>query len=534
MFDVQHPRDVRSVAANKTRHRSHISAIAFALPCLLGGLTLLLRLLAGPRTIDDAYITFHYAQNIAIGNGFVFNPGDHVLGTTTPFYTLLLAALYKLSGVPLPLLGLLVAAIASCLSDILVYVLVLRVTTRRVPAILAATTFALAPKVFFFAQSGMETSLITCTMLACCWFYLHRRQSLWGLTAGIALLTRPDAACFVCVLLIYDLWESHAIPWHALTTVFAVCTPWIVWATWYFGQPIPQSILAKSNNLYEVRLQDTLTTVFQDAGSLVLGSGATRIGLLLLVVTGALSWRALGPGTTRLRPILLFAAIFALIYALGGIKHIAVEPWYLVPLTPIYCFAFWVGVDYALARFDYLVHATGLSILGVAVVTAQLNGLVLRTDAQHYVLTPPSLSSPLRESGYQTVCRHLAALLTPRTVVASSEVGTLGYYCQATILDVAGLVTRGVGHYYPVPAAELTPGTGYAVPSQLVDDRAPDFVVTQEIFARNSLLRDPTFNHDYVQILHLYKSSYGNRGLLVFQRRLDRRLALVKNKQGRT
>src|SRR5690348_1608071 len=42
-------------------------------------------------TIEDAYITLRYADNIAAGRGFVYNPGEQVLGTTTPLFTLILA-----------------------------------------------------------------------------------------------------------------------------------------------------------------------------------------------------------------------------------------------------------------------------------------------------------------------------------------------------------------------------------------------------------------------------------------------------------
>ncbi len=37
-----------------------------------------------PNTVDDAYTTFRYARNLVNGLGFVYNPGEHVLGTTTP------------------------------------------------------------------------------------------------------------------------------------------------------------------------------------------------------------------------------------------------------------------------------------------------------------------------------------------------------------------------------------------------------------------------------------------------------------------
>src|SRR4030067_3215000 len=65
-------------------------------------------LIPGPRTIDDAYITFRYARNLLAGNGFVFNPGERVLGTTTPLFTLVLSAAalpFGGSAAPFPLIA---------------------------------------------------------------------------------------------------------------------------------------------------------------------------------------------------------------------------------------------------------------------------------------------------------------------------------------------------------------------------------------------------------------------------------------------
>ena len=42
---------------------------------VLAALALAARALPGPRTIDDAFITFRYSRNIVEGEGFVYNPG---------------------------------------------------------------------------------------------------------------------------------------------------------------------------------------------------------------------------------------------------------------------------------------------------------------------------------------------------------------------------------------------------------------------------------------------------------------------------
>ena len=48
--------------------------------------------------LEDALITFRYAANLAAGDGFAYNVGERVLGTTTPLFTLLLATCGFLFG----------------------------------------------------------------------------------------------------------------------------------------------------------------------------------------------------------------------------------------------------------------------------------------------------------------------------------------------------------------------------------------------------------------------------------------------------
>src|SRR5512141_1854778 len=91
------------------------------LPALLVVLAIAARVIPGPRTIDDSFITFRYARNLLAGQGFVYNPGERVQGTTTPLYTLLMTGLGALTGgtrAPFPWLALLVnttADAATCL-----------------------------------------------------------------------------------------------------------------------------------------------------------------------------------------------------------------------------------------------------------------------------------------------------------------------------------------------------------------------------------------------------------------------------------
>ena len=80
------------------RHKPHPNHLEWMLIASLLILALLVRVAPGERMVDDAYITFRYARNLVTGAGFVYNPGERVLGTTTPLYTWLLAGLALATG----------------------------------------------------------------------------------------------------------------------------------------------------------------------------------------------------------------------------------------------------------------------------------------------------------------------------------------------------------------------------------------------------------------------------------------------------
>ena len=48
--------------------------------------------------MDDPYITYRYARNLADGRGFIYNEGERVLGTTARLYAALLSVPGRIAG----------------------------------------------------------------------------------------------------------------------------------------------------------------------------------------------------------------------------------------------------------------------------------------------------------------------------------------------------------------------------------------------------------------------------------------------------
>jgi len=119
-----------------------------------------IQVIYGKRTYDDAFITYRYARNISQGLGFVYNLDKHVLGTTTPLYTLLLVLVARLIGAySIPKAAFIFGSIADALNVWLVYLISRSIFKNRLVAIIVAMTFLLQPLRIDVASGGMETPL---------------------------------------------------------------------------------------------------------------------------------------------------------------------------------------------------------------------------------------------------------------------------------------------------------------------------------------------------------------------------------------
>jgi len=119
-------------------------------------------MIPGSGTIDEALITFRYARNILAGIGFVYNPGEQVLGPTTPLYTLLLAFIDNFIGgsnAPFQCIALTINAIADGLTCLLLLELGRRLGST-LGGLATALVWTAAPFNVPFAIGGVENQQI--------------------------------------------------------------------------------------------------------------------------------------------------------------------------------------------------------------------------------------------------------------------------------------------------------------------------------------------------------------------------------------
>lgn len=514
---------------------------------LIALIAILIRWNAGPRTIDDSYITYRYARNLLSNNGFVYNPGERVLGTTTPFYTILLT----LIAIPLgganadfPQIALILNSFIDGFTCFILYKLGRELRSPWV-GYATALAWAIAPFSVTFAIGGLETSVYVFLLLMTTYHYIIQGYRRSAFFAALAFLTRPDALILILPIILDLLFTAWTIkiplgkrfyPSHpnqkisrkVLLQSFAIfilpILIWMIFATVYFGNPLPHSILAKSlayripANVALIRLlQHYATPFFEDATFHSIG---ILLGLFIypsLSILGILHIH-------RAHPHAIVVMMFPWLYfAVFAIAHPLIFRWYLTPPLFLYYLSIFTGLDVLIEQFFINKHKVQsysnlLKLVFLFVIPTFLVSQAWTLYPDHGIHHPaPKMAWYKLELLYRQaaeIINHQSSFQN-NIVIAAGDVGVLGYYTQTRILDTVGLNSVLTLKYYPVDEKYYV--INYAIPPKLITDQKPDYVVFLEVYGRKSLLKDPQFLSSYHLIARLDTDIYGSQGLLIYR-----------------
>ncbi|HWA26774.1 MAG TPA: hypothetical protein VG734_14040 [Lacunisphaera sp.] len=213
---------------------------------------------------EDYYITFRSSKNLATGHGLVFNHGDRLHTFTSPLGVLLPAAASWLTGNLSDPAALWLFRL-MCIAALGGAVALLVALARRLAWPVAAVAFVAAlvctdAKSLDFTINGMETAFMLLFLAYALWAHLTPGLRQWAHlgTAWAGLMwTRPDSFIYVGVVAIGfwifnqpertggDRRQQFLLFLKAGLLTTALYGPWLAWAWWYYGTPVPHTIVAK-------------------------------------------------------------------------------------------------------------------------------------------------------------------------------------------------------------------------------------------------------------------------------------------------
>jgi hypothetical protein len=464
--------------------------------------------------VDDSYITFRYARNLAAGHGLVWNPGEPVEGYTNLLWVLLLAPFAALR-IDLVAPAMTMCGLAACGCLELLRRIARDAWPERSPLVhaLAPLVLATSPSFAYWSLQGMETPLFALLVLYAARLLVRARRApalgsdgrgrfasgpadaaplrwLAGLALAAAYLARPEGLLVAALLLSVELAAAHG-PLRArlrqllapALVVAAVAAAHLAFRLAYYGELLPNTFHAKVI-----------------IGSLSLARGLHHLAMFLLaggvlVLPGVLALR--GPGALRAhlaQGYVLLAGYTIYLVVIGGDF-----PWWFrfyLPLMPLPL----LGLVALLSRLAWRPLACALAIAIAAAgptlawprAEAAFSPLVLRTG-----------------DNLRGLILFFFRKLPRESYVAASAVGMVGYYTELRILDAWGLNDRAIARRKVAP----DPRSVFAHDKtdwDYVLSRAPDYVFSY----RPEGSRFPPKLHGYEACWHAFRVPF----LLLYRR----------------
>mgnify|MGYP001084517295 CR=1 FL=1 len=415
----------------------------------------------GYDAVDDAYISFRYAQNFALGHGLVFNIGERVEGYTNFLWTMLLA-LFILVGVEPGPLAMALGGLFALGTMVLIYG-----KFAQKPLVLGLSLLLLAADGSFalWSVGGMETAIFTFLLLSGIFAYLQEGEDerlalLSGLLFALAALTRPEGVLVFVVTLLHRAFhrlfvERRLLAWPDLLRVFSflgLYGPYFLWRYNYYGYLLPNTFYAK------VTTEGVSAQVARGFAHLRTFLRVHLGWLLMLLILVPLLKRKVGFAWSYL--------VFVVSVYLSYIVYVRGD-WsvgrFFVPILPALYLLVAMGVGEAYmslqtrlrgrGREGYFRGVGGLLVLGGVLTLFNFSSLggehelfIRRFQAKEATRARVTLGRWLRE--------HLPL----DTFIAVDAAGQIPYYSEMRTLDMFGVNDEHTAHMKVETMGQGTPG----------------------------------------------------------------------------
>jgi hypothetical protein len=384
--------------------------------------------------LDDAWIHQTYARNLGLHGVMAFSPGQPSTGSTSVGWTVLLAAGYWLH-IPFFLwtyfLGSVFAVATALAAAYISQSFFENFRNTAFVAVICLLEWHLA----WASVSGMEIGLFTALTLFCL-VLIQRGLSplVLGGLIGITVLVRPEGILLVLVygssLLSTGPGQRRRSLAHGmafLLTFAIVISPWILFNFHFSHHPFPNTISAKFMHYgYPWSLEKSLKYLWDILIYFLNGPLLLLVPGTAFTIYEAAQTRAkhhLYPMLWSVTLVGLYAVALPVIYDHGR---------YLMPLIPLVIVFGVEGIWKLLEKFvrSHLLRSVVWFMLFGMVIVLWINGA---SDYAYRIR--------LFNVVHMQAARWIDTNSPQDAIIATHDIGIIGYYTERQMVDLAGLVT---------------------------------------------------------------------------------------------
>lgn len=406
------------------------------------------------HTYDDVYLAYVYAKNILGGFGFVFNPGEKVLGTPVPLFVLLLVSFKSILPFTIPQVGSIISGTSLALAGLAAYGIG-KLSSQRLLGFIAGIFIVFNP--FTVLVLGGEAPLYLCFVMWSIYLYLRGWPHVTAFLLGLALMNRSEAVVPIGLLLGYDFYKKRKLPWSMGFVTLGTVMPWVVYATLEFGTPVTGSFTARISQVpaglprYPIGLwRWTRDIIVRNNPYLLSLAPLMALGLCSLIWTRT-SWRL----------VAAWAVLQTIFYSCLPIPF---YPWYAAQAGVLSAVLLALGA----VEVPELLRGTARSLrllsekierekTATYYLARKWSGAFISTVAGCAILVLFSASASMRSvvqyqrfiphhpsnKIYQETGKWFRANSEPDARIAYLEIGQIAFYADRYIIDTLGLVTPG-------------------------------------------------------------------------------------------
>lgn len=386
--------------------------------------------------LDDAWIHQTYARNLGISYQWTYQLGQVSGGSTSPFWTFMLAAGYILHIGPV-VWAMLLGGICLFFLSVFVEGTFRKIQPNYHPKIPWIGLMSLAEwHLAWSALSGMETILISLIIVLI--FYLLAEPTpvafLTGLMIGIAVWIRPDGLlllgpAWMILLCKKDSWkEKYKQIIFNLAGFVVVFIPYLLFNQMASGAIWPNTFYAKQAEYADLMNQSLLFRFFQETGLPLIGVGAILAPGGIYAIIQAIQKRnifILSAALWIVGTILIYAWRLPVVYQHGR---------YVIPVIPIWILICLFGLSeirsivqkHRLPRIFFRAWQISIPIVAVA--------FLIQGGAAY------AMDTAVIESNMVDTAKWVNENTPTDSVIAVHDIGAMGYFSGRRLIDLAGLV----------------------------------------------------------------------------------------------
>ncbi|MEW6104576.1 MAG: hypothetical protein AB1630_12315 [bacterium] len=478
--------------------------------------------------VDDAFISFRYAKNLADGKGLVYNEGERVEGYTNFLWVLILSFFAK-AGIDIVPLSKYLSFIFALLTIIITFYIPSLLYKKPLNPIfnLISCLFLASNTTFtLWILSGLETHLFLLLTISSIALSLYNSKSLYlPILIFLATLTRPEGILIFGITFLYKLILEKRIDIRFILLFLLLYVPYFVWRYSYYGFLFPNTFYAKVGSDFITQSKRGIVYTYE----FLKASGSFLFIPAIFVFIGYKS--------LKLLYVSLMLIIFTLYIILVGGDCLPQYRFFL-PVLPILYLFVQEGLRYMCEIKVKIKRGFPLGYLFIPLTL----GIILFFIKLSFGVTSSYIHKPIPDKLVEDGRRFAPYILNDSNrgkSIALNSAGSPAYYLPSfKIIDMLGLNDVHIAHKKVMVKIEETKATGHErYDGAYVLSKKPDYIVFGSIsnprlmFSGDlEIFQDKRFIMDYEPVV--IRVLTGEGWLFVYYRRIKDKPLLPSDYEG--